>query len=328
MRKPRRTQKAASAQLPSDNSRKRRCSKKKHRPIAPAIKLRGDKWVTIAVDSSVRTDVLENPTPSDALKSFRLVPGRFDPRNRLPVNGISEISLPSPPTSVAAKNASSQFETPESASSAGMAVALLRHDLPNQQPTIGTAWVVGPRTLVTAAHNVIAAGSGASGVKNLALGYDGTTVHGGWHSPSLLRVPKSWMDEPGESNPIDFAIINLHEPLPLAEQSYFGFGHYLDTELESLNINTIGYPGAGVRDCRMKYSLGYLGQPSSWEVPYVANAGEGLSGAPVYAKYGDYRIAVAIHRGTISEGSRTWNVATRINNDVYNQIQHFIRNPD
>ena len=52
----------------------------------------------------------------------------------------------------------------------------------------GTAWLIGPRTLATAAHNLLHPRVGPTRRLDVGLAYDGKVARGGWHSVCRQQV--------------------------------------------------------------------------------------------------------------------------------------------
>ena len=172
----------------------------------------------------------------------------------------------------------------------------------------GTAWLIGPRTLATAAHNLIHPEAGRTRAMDVALAYDGVTPRGGWHRVVDNALSQGWERDPVVGSPYDFAVIKIENPEVGNKLGWFGFADYEDDRFEDLIVNIFGYP----MDLVPGYMYGVKGRilgVDPGRLHYDCDTGGGMSGAPVIARFGEQRIAVGIH----AAGGGGSNIGTRIN---------------
>jgi len=182
---------------------------------------------------------------------------------------------------------------------------------------VGTAWFIGPHTLVTAGHCVFihAPGTPRHGwVRSIQVmpGRNGSVLPFGSITSTEFRAVDGWTTSPDQD--FDYAAIIL--PVELGDTvGGFGFGVFTDSDLQASTVTVAGYPGdkpAGTQwfDSRLVASVG----PS--KVYYALDTAGGQSGAPVYRVDGDEYVAVAVH----AYGGTTTNSGTRITQQVYDNL--------
>lgn len=177
----------------------------------------------------------------------------------------------------------------------------------------GTAWLIGPRALATAAHNLIHPDDGPAIQLHVGLAYDGTNARGGWHPIVDNALSQEWKNNPSDANPFDFAVLRIDNAEIGNKLGWFGMADYLDAKFDNMLVNLFGYP----LDVAQKYHLygvaGRVGNVSNDRIFYDCDAGGGMSGGPVIARFGEQRIAVGIHIA----GGMNSNAATRLQGTVY-----------
>jgi glutamyl endopeptidase len=182
----------------------------------------------------------------------------------------------------------------------------------------GTAWFIGPHTLMTAGHVVYIKNSGVPGrdgfVRSIKVmaGRNGSTLPYGSVTSSNLRTVRGWVDNGDEDH--DYGAIILNTDLG-SRTGWFGFGVYSDATLTASVGNISGYPAdqpAGTQwyDARRIDSVGPR------KVFYDIDTFGGQSGSSVYRIVGGNRYAVAVH----AYGGATTNSGTRIVTPVYNNM--------
>lgn len=181
----------------------------------------------------------------------------------------------------------------------------------------GTAWLIGPRTLATAAHNLLHPDDGPAESWKVGMAYDGRSARGGWHDVIDNRLPDGWTAKPEAGSPYDYAILKIADPAIGNQLGWFGFADYEDAKFQGLVLNLFGYP-QNVPQQQRYYLFGTAGRTlkaDAGHIFYDCDAGEGMSGGPVIARFGDQRIAVGIHAAGGNAG--IGNVGTRINDAAY-----------
>jgi glutamyl endopeptidase len=192
-------------------------------------------------------------------------------------------------------------------------IGLLKITLARGGTRWGTAWLIGPRVLVTAAHNLIHPEDGPASKLDVGLAYDGKNARGDWHSISDNALPKAWEDDPSEDNPMDFAVLRIDDPEVGNKLGWFGFADYEDAKFNNLLVNIFGYPMDVEQKFHMFGAAGRIVNVSHDRLFYDCDAGGGMSGGPIIARFGEQRIAVGIH---VAGGAES-NVATRLDGAVY-----------
>lgn len=193
----------------------------------------------------------------------------------------------------------------------------------------GTAWAVGPRTLVTAAHNVY----GSFGIRNwigLALGHNAVGAPARYVSCCGYIVPPSWQSDPSETNPDDYAILLTQQPLALPPSGRnFGLAAPKNDELTGASFNVLGYAGVESNDMRLYWAVGAVTGPTDDPSTFYYEAfnGAGMSGGPIYFESGGDHYAVGVHRGVAPYGSGSVSVARKIGEPTRDEIRWHALNP-
>ena len=196
------------------------------------------------------------------------------------------------------------------------AVCSLKITAKDNSKWIGTGWLVGPRTVITAGHCVFMHDHGGwaksieviPGLNDAARPY-----HSGQSSD--LRSVAGWTSS--KNRDYDYGAIILPTSYrPGDATGYFGFGVKTDAYLLSSVLNLSGYPGdkGGNQQWFMALKPKSL---TSRVIKYEIDTIGGQSGAPDWVKVGDVRTCVGIH----TNGDLSGNSATRIVTPVFNNIQ-------
>ena len=113
---------------------------------------------------------------------------------------------------------------------------------------LGTGWVLGPRTVITAGHCLYIYQDDGSGLARawaqrieVIPGRNGPTFPCGSFVARTdnLRSTRGWVERGVPA--CDYGAIVLDAPLP--DVGRFGLGVLSDTDLEGLTANVVGYPG-------------------------------------------------------------------------------------
>jgi V8-like Glu-specific endopeptidase len=181
---------------------------------------------------------------------------------------------------------------------------------------IGTGWLVGPRTVITAGHCVYMHDHGgwAKSIEVIPGLNDASRPFNSGKS-SNLRSVTGWTNS--KNRDFDYGAIILPANFrPGDVTGYFGFGVKNDTYLMSSVLNLSGYPGdkGGNQQWFMPLKPKAL---TSRVIKYNIDTFGGQSGAPVWVKVGNVRTCVGIH----TNGAASGNSATRIVTAVFNNIQ-------
>ena len=182
---------------------------------------------------------------------------------------------------------------------------------------IGTAWFIGPHTLVTAGHCVYIKSDvpGREGwVKSIDVmpGRNATILPYGSVKSTNFRSVQGWATN-GDQN-YDYGAIII--PSELGNQTgWFGFGVYGVDDLRATVGNISGYPGDKPQGTEW-YDRRTVASVDPRKVYYDIDTMGGQSGAAVYRIKDGKRIAIAIH----AYGGATTNSGTRIIAPVYNNL--------
>lgn len=197
------------------------------------------------------------------------------------------------------------------------AIASLQITANDNSQWIGTAWFIGPHTLMTAGHVVYIKNSGVPGrdgwVKSIKVmpGRNGANIP--WLVTSnTFRTVSGWANN-GDQN-YDYGAIII--PTELGNTlGWFGFGVYSDADLVASIGNIAGYPGdkpAGT----LWYDARKIDSVNSRKVFYDIDTAGGQSGSAVYRIISGQRFGIAVH----AYGGATTNSGTRIVSAVYNNM--------
>ena len=181
----------------------------------------------------------------------------------------------------------------------------------------GTAWLIGPQTLATAAHNLLHPQAGKTQRMDFALAYDGQNAHGGWHRVVAGKLSDGWNKSAEPGSPLDFAVLRLEHSLG-NQTGWLGFADYEDAKFANMAVNLFGYP-LDLEGYAMYGARGRVLAINEGRVFYDCDAGGGMSGGPVLAVFGEQRIAVGIHVA----GGSTSNAATRISGPAYDLLERY-----
>ena len=190
----------------------------------------------------------------------------------------------------------------------------------------GTAWFISPRTLVTAGHciSVFSPEIPAHGmVRSILVMPARNGENDAAHSPfgwvevpqENLRVHPNWENN-GDIN-FDYGAIILPADAPLlgGQTGFFGYGHFLDQDLDESAPTLSGYPD-NVPEGTQWRETNLIKQVTPTRVFYDIFTFFGQSGSPVFFRNNNRQIACAIH----NFGDVSLNSGVRINTQVIAQL--------
>jgi glutamyl endopeptidase len=183
---------------------------------------------------------------------------------------------------------------------------------------IGTAWFIGPHTLMTVGHVVYIKNSGVPGrdgwVRSIMVmsGRNGNSLPYGNPTSNNFQSVTGWTND-GNQN-YDYGAIILSTDLGNTT-GCFGFGVYSDSDLLSSTGNISGYPGDKPSGTQW-YDYHRIANVDTRKVYYDIDTYGGQSGSAVYRIINDKRYGIAIH----AYGGATTNSGTRIVTPVYNNM--------
>lgn len=199
------------------------------------------------------------------------------------------------------------------------AICALRITAGDGSRWIGTGWMVGPRTVMTAGHCVFMKNNGGW-VKSIEVipGLDGATRPYGSAVGTSFRSVKGWTDS--QKREFDYGAIILPANKRLGDTvGYFGYAVRDNSFLMGSVLNLSGYPGDKAGGSEQWFMSKTAKSVSDRVITYEIDTMGGQSGAPVWVKVGDQRYCVGIH----TNGFITGNSATRIVQDVFNNIKNW-----
>ena len=194
---------------------------------------------------------------------------------------------------------------------------------------IGTGWLVGPRTVITAGHCVFSNlffGGWAQSI-TVIPGRDGSEIPFGQTVATRFAANDLWVAN--EDPDFDIGCIHLEEPLG-DTVGWFAVGALPDAELTDFLINVSGYPGDRGNGREQYFHKNRILRVTDRRIFYDVDTFGGQSGAPawIYPEGSDDPLAVGIHAygtgGTPSTFGITANSAPRIIPEVFDLIQSWI----
>ncbi len=232
---------------------------------------------------------------------------------------IGEASFgPPPPREETIHGPDDRVQIPDTAAYPWRAHASLLITAADNSTWLGTAWFIGPHTLMTAGHVVYLKNSGVEGrdgwVKSITVmpGRNGSSLPYGAVTSTIFHSVLGWTEK-GDPN-YDYGAIIL--PTDLGHTvGWLGFGAYPDADLLSCIGNIAGYPAdkpAGT----LWYAARQMASVDSQKVYYDIDTTGGQSGSAVCRLIGQDRYSCAIH----AYGGAVTNSGTRITPPVYNNM--------
>jgi glutamyl endopeptidase len=180
---------------------------------------------------------------------------------------------------------------------------------------IGTAWFVGPRTLITAGHCVyIHSRGGWAREIEVVPGRNAALRPFSSCKATDLRSVIGWTQN--QLQDYDYGAIILPEDQRKGDEvGWLGFVNYSDANLNNRIANLSGYPGDKPSGTQWFHAR-RLRSVTSTRLVYDIDTAGGQSGAPVWFLQNGQRYGVGIH----TNGSVTGNAATRISDSVFQNL--------
>ena len=194
----------------------------------------------------------------------------------------------------------------------------------NGQQYVGTGFLIGKRTVVTAGHCVfIHSAGGWPAYIDVAPGRNGGSRPFGTVRAVAFRSVTGWVNS--KSRDHDYGAIILPPNTPMAVQSLggFGFGYWPDHQLQNRMVNLSGYPGDGGKlgPDRETGSQWWMARQvksvAARSFAYDIDTVGGQSGSPVWTVMNGQRIVLGIHTNGFVGG----NSATRVTQPVFNNLK-------
>jgi glutamyl endopeptidase len=190
---------------------------------------------------------------------------------------------------------------------------------------LGTGWLAGPRTVITAGHCVYNRNpehplgfATRIFVVPACNGESDEPFNGQWSQS--FDASRGWLEGFADPDPYDFGVVVLPNALDVG---YFGFGPLPDDELANLTVNVSGYPyDPGNKPDGTQWweqhTLSGVGPYNLYYADIPTQAGQ--SGSPVWFKQGEDRYVLGIHNHGVAGGG----YATRITPAVSQTIEHWL----
>jgi glutamyl endopeptidase len=181
---------------------------------------------------------------------------------------------------------------------------------------IGTGWLVGPRTVMTAGHCVYMHSRGGWARRiEVIPGRNGSQRPFDSAVATSFRSVTGWTQKKKRSH--DYGAIILPASQPYGRRlGYFGYANLSYFSLLNLKVNLAGYPGD-----KPAGTLWWHARRISWvtarTLVYNIDTAGGQSGSPVWRLRNGKRHVVGIH----TNGSTSGNSATRIVKPVFDNIK-------
>lgn len=199
---------------------------------------------------------------------------------------------------------------------------------------IGTGFLIGAQTVLTAAHNLIDNENGTrrtTSSVNILPGRSGDRTFNDLRaSSSQFYIPSGWTSGSGFDRNFDYALIFLPSPLVIGT---FGLATRTDSQLNSAQPNLAGYPIRGVNGVPLNgrtqlLSKGGISTVSNHRLNYKIDTEDGQSGSPLWIEIPrpsnpSQKTLVVIGIHTV--GTPSTNSGTRISASIFNDIDPKIK---
>jgi V8-like Glu-specific endopeptidase len=204
---------------------------------------------------------------------------------------------------------------------------------------VGTGWLVGPRTVLTAGHCVYHATIGGWAQRIVVTpGLNRQEAKHGSATARQFSALEAWTkDDPAmtleQKADVDIGVIHLDDADPLGDRlGWFGLAVRPDADLLDRHVHVAGYPGEPARGFgrEMWAHRSKVLATTPLRVYYDVDTTPGQSGAPGFMIESDATapIAIAVHAygtgGTPDRLGVIANSAPRITRDLFETIQRWI----
>lgn len=208
-------------------------------------------------------------------------------------------------------------------------VCALRMFAPGGGAAIGTGWLAGPKTIVTAGHCVHHMGffGGWADRIEISPGRDGSDFPFGTVTSRHFSTLSRWVNSADPD--FDIGCIHLDEPLG-DTTGFFSFASLTAADLETRRVNISGYPGDRGNGQLQFFHANRILTVGARRIFYDVDTFGGQSGAPVWVQDDDNAppVVVGIHAygtgGTPFDLGVTANSAPRIIPEVFDLIEGWV----
>jgi glutamyl endopeptidase len=183
----------------------------------------------------------------------------------------------------------------------------------------GTGWMAGPRTVITAGHNLFSRATGHRATKVWVMpARSGDAVPFGYDSSEAFEVHPDWASDGDRS--ADVGVVWLRTPIG-ERLGWFGIGVYSDAQLRDLIVNNAGYPNDKIPDTQW-FNAGRIVKTNPKTITYGLDTEPGQSGSPIFRfDVADQRIVVAVH----AYGDNADNFGVRITDAMFETMSGWIK---
>jgi V8-like Glu-specific endopeptidase len=175
---------------------------------------------------------------------------------------------------------------------------------------IGTGWLAGPRTVITAGHCVYLHNEGGWAQQIQVYPARNGNQQFGEFTSSNLHSTVGWTEQKSEAD--DYGAIVLAD----GQTDWMGYEAADDDTLQGLLVNVTGYPGDKENGTLWGSTRRLVGATDR-QLTYDISTFGGQSGSPVFYKDGENRWVIGIH----NYGGASANTATRITSQVFDDIE-------
>lgn len=194
---------------------------------------------------------------------------------------------------------------------------------------IGSGWLAGPRTVITAGHCVHHEGffGGWANTIDVSAGRNGTKFPFDTVTSTRFSSVDRWVSSADPD--FDIGAIHLSEPLG-DETGWFGYGALTPDELEGHLVNVSGYPGDRGNGTEQLFHVNRVLSVTDRRIFYDVDTAGGQSGCPVFVREEESSppLVVGIHAygigGTPAALGVTANSSPRIIPEVFDQIAAWV----
>ena len=165
----------------------------------------------------------------------------------------------------------------------------------------GSAFFIGPYTLLTAGHCVYLTDSGYVNNMTVISGRSGVGSAVAGVTPIIADIfvtVAGWASSSPDTGQ-DYGAIFLNEPVG-STVGWFGYAALADGDLAGSNVNVAGYPASAAQTPDQRggtqwYDADTVDHVDDERIYYSIDTASGESGAPIYQIQGNSRVAVGIH---------------------------------
>ncbi|HET9530914.1 MAG TPA: serine protease [Blastocatellia bacterium] len=211
---------------------------------------------------------------------------------------------------------------PDATQSPWRHICALRIRTKTNKDYVGTGWLIGPRTIMTAGHCVYMHDHGGW-AKSISVipAMEGQSQPYGVYKSTRFSAVDGWTVN--RDSDFDYGVILLNEPVG-NQAGWFAFAAFGEDLLRSVDANISGYPADREAAARQFFHARKIVRASHRRIYYEIDTYGGQSGAPVWLKVNGKRVAVGVH----TTGSSTANFGTLITKEVFNNMRRWKTAPE